>query len=93
MTTPAQISKVYLRRRFKAKIPTSRSITTTARISAPVECCQAYSRIFEDGLDGRVEDVLNVELFAIVGDTLVLVKLFNDMTVELLLTLTDVTAE
>jgi hypothetical protein len=49
--------------------------------------------MFEDGLDGRVEDVLNVKLFAVVGDTLVLVKLLDDMTVELLLTLTDVTAE
>jgi hypothetical protein len=49
------ISKIYLRRRFKAKMPTSRSITTTDRISAPVESCHVYGGIFEDELDGRVE--------------------------------------
>jgi len=73
---------VSLRRRFKAKMPAIRSITTTARISAPVECCHIYGRIFENGLDGRVEDVLNVDLFVIVDDTFVLVKFFDDMTVE-----------
>ena len=63
-------------------MPTNRSITTTARISAPVESCHVYGGIFEDGLDGRVEIVLNVDLFVVVGNTLVLVKFFDDITVE-----------
>ena len=75
------ISKVYLRRRFKAKMPTSRSITTTPRISAPVEPSHVCGRIFENGLDGRVEGVLNVDVFAVAGDTPGLVRL-DDMTVE-----------
>jgi hypothetical protein len=63
-------------------MPTSRSITTTARISAVVESCHVYGGIFENWLDGRVEGVLNVDLFVVVGDKLVLVKLFDEMTVE-----------
>jgi len=33
-------------------------------------------------LDGRVEGVLNVNLFVVVGDMLMLVKFFDGMTVE-----------
>jgi len=63
-------------------MPTSTSITATARITAPVESCHVYGGIYEDGLDGRVERVLNVDLFVVVGGALVLVKFCDDMTVE-----------
>ena len=33
-------------------------------------------------MDGRVERVLNVDLFVVVGGALVLVKFCDDMTVE-----------
>ena len=58
----------------------TRSITTTTRISAPADSCHVNCGIFEDRLNGRVEGVLN--LLAIVGDTLVFVKLVACMTVE-----------
>ena len=75
--------KLYLRRRFKAKKPTSRSITTTTGISAPVDSCHMTCRIFEDMLDdGGFEGLLNVSMLVVVGDTLVLVKVFVGMTVE-----------
>jgi hypothetical protein len=58
-------------------MPTSRSTTTTTRISArTVESCQAYRSIFEEGLDGEVKGVLSVILFVVIGDTLVLVRFF-----------------
>jgi hypothetical protein len=63
-------------------MPTSKIVTTTARISAPVESCQVFAGIYDDELDGRVEGVLTVDWFVIVGDTLVLVKFFDDMIVE-----------
>jgi hypothetical protein len=63
-------------------MPTSTSITATARITAPVESRHVYGGIYEDRLDGRVEGVLNVDLFVVVGDALVLVKFCDDMTVE-----------
>ena len=49
-------------------------------------------------MDGRVEGVLSVDLFVVVSDTRVLVRFFDDKTVEEkitveLLTLTDVTVE
>jgi len=63
-------------------MPTSRAITTTIRTSAAVDSCQANCGIFEDRLDGRVEGVLSVNLFVVVGDMLMLVKFFDGMTVE-----------
>jgi hypothetical protein len=63
-------------------MPTSRSITTTARSSASVGFCRIYGRIFENRLDSRVEAVLNADSFVAIGDTLVLAKFFDDTTVE-----------
>jgi len=62
-------------------MPTSRSITTTARISAPVEFSHVYGRMFENGLDGEVEGELNVDMIVVAGDTPVLVRL-DAMAVE-----------
>jgi len=62
-------------------MPTSRSITTTARISALVEFSHVYDRMFENGLDGEVEGELNVDMIVVAGDTPVLVRL-DAMAVE-----------
>jgi len=63
-------------------MPTSRTIATTTRISAPVDSSLVSCGIFDDRLDGRVESVLSVGWFAVVGGALVLVRVFGGMTVE-----------
>jgi hypothetical protein len=62
-------------------MPTSRSITRTARISALVEFSHVYGRMFENGLDGRLEGELKVDWVTVVDDTPVLVRL-DAMAVE-----------